>query len=65
MSAGAGSLGVLLGGAAIYHGAEEIRPPLGRGPAPVAADLGRAITLIRHSLWLWLAVFFVIGFIHA
>ena len=65
MSAGAGSLGVLLGGAAIYHGAEEIRPPLGAGPAPVAADLGRAITLIRHSLWLWLAVFFLIGFLHA
>ena len=65
MSAGAGSLGVLLGGAAIYHGAEEIRPALGSGPAPVAADLGRAIALIRHSLWLWLAVFFVIGFLHA
>ena len=65
MSAGAGSLGVQLGGAAIYHGAEEIRPPLGAGPAPVAADLGRAITLIRHSLWLWLTVFFLIGFLHA
>ena len=65
MSAGAGSLGVQLGGAAIYHGAEEIRPPLGAGPAPVAADLGRAITLIRHSLWLWLAVFFLIGLLHA
>ncbi len=65
MSAGAGSLGVLLGGAAIYHGQEEIRPPLGAGPAPVAADLGRAISLIRRSLWLWLAVFFVIGFVNA
>ena len=65
MSAGAGSLGVLLGGAAIYHGQEEIRPPLGTGPAPVAADLDRAIALIRHSLWLWLAVFFVTGFLHA
>ena len=65
MSAGAGSLGVLLGGAAIYHGTEEIRPPLGSGPAPVAADLGRAIDLIRHSLWLWLVIFFVIGFFHA
>lgn len=65
MSAGAGSLGVLLGGAAIYHGHEEQRPPLGAGPAPVAADLGRAIDLIRHSLWLWLAVFFAIGFLHA
>ena len=65
MSAGAGSLGVQLGGAAIYHGTEEIRPPLGTGPAPVAADLGRAIILIRHSLWLWLVVFFLIGLLHA
>ena len=65
MAAGAGSLGVLLGGAAIYHGEVEIRPPLGAGPAPVAADLGRAIALIRHSLWLWLAVLFLIGFIDA
>ena len=65
MAAGAGSLGVQLGGAAIYHGREEIRPPLGNGPAPVAADLGRAIALIRHSLWLWLAIFFALGFLHA
>lgn len=65
MAAGAGSLGVQLGGAAIYHGHEEIRPPLGSGPAPVAADLGRAIALIRHSLWLWLAVLFVIGILNA
>ncbi|WP_338033136.1 adenosylcobinamide-phosphate synthase CbiB [Dechloromonas hankyongensis] len=65
MASGAGSLGVQLGGAAIYHGEEEIRPPLGTGPAPAAADLGRAIRLIRRSLWLWLAAFFVIGFLHA
>jgi adenosylcobinamide-phosphate synthase len=65
MSAGAGSLGVLLGGAAIYHGQVEQRPPLGTGPAPIAADLGRAIALIRHSLWLWLLAFFLIGFLHA
>lgn len=65
MAAGAGSLGVQCGGAAIYHGHEEIRPPLGCGPAPVAADLGRAITLIRRSLWLWLAVLFLIGALHA
>lgn len=65
MAAGAGSLGVQCGGAAIYHGREEIRPPLGCGLAPVAADLGRAITLIRRSLWLWLAVLFLIGALHA
>jgi adenosylcobinamide-phosphate synthase len=65
MAAGAGSLGVLLGGAAIYHGQEEIRPPLGSGLPPVAADLGRAITLIRRSLWLWLASLFMIGLLNA
>jgi adenosylcobinamide-phosphate synthase len=65
MAAGAGSLGVQLGGAAIYHGRPEIRPALGSGPAPVANDIERAITLIRHSLWLWLAALFTIGFLHA
>lgn len=65
MAAGAGSLGVQLGGAAIYHGQEEIRPALGCGPAPVAADLARAIALIRHSLWLWLACLFIPGILHA
>lgn len=73
MAAGAGSLGVQLGGAAIYHGQLEQRPPLGNGPAPVAGDLARAVVLIRRSLWLWLAAFFVLallgtslnGFIHA
>ena len=61
MATGAGSLGVELGGAAIYHGELEIRPPLGEGPPPVAADLARAIRLIRHSLFLWLAVFWLFG----
>lgn len=65
MAAGAGSLGVQCGGAAIYHGEVEIRPPLGNGPEPVAADLGRAITLIRRSLWLWLTILFLTGFLHA
>ena len=66
MAAGAGSLGIALGGAAIYHGHEEVRPPLGQGPAPVAADLTRAITLVKRSLWLWLAALFIIfGALHA
>jgi adenosylcobinamide-phosphate synthase len=65
MAAGAGSLGLQLGGVAIYHGQPEIRPALGAGPAPVADDIERAITLIRQSLCLWLAAFFTIGFLHA
>ncbi len=66
MAAGAGSLGITLGGAAIYHGAEEIRPPLGCGSAPVADDLQRAMALVKNSLWLWLAALFIIsGALHA
>ena len=58
MAAGAGSLGVQLGGTAIYHGREETRPSLGNGPPPRAADLERAIRLVQRSLWLWLASLF-------
>lgn len=65
MAAGAGSLGVQCGGSAIYHGREEIRPPLGNGPPPAAADLERAIRLVRRCLWLWLAAFFTMGLLHA
>ncbi|HJW25064.1 MAG TPA: adenosylcobinamide-phosphate synthase CbiB [Rhodocyclaceae bacterium] len=66
MAAGAGSLGVALGGAAIYHGREEIRPALGEGGEPQAADLGRAVALVRRGLLLWLALLFLIfGALHA
>ncbi|MCL2344526.1 MAG: adenosylcobinamide-phosphate synthase CbiB [Desulfobulbus sp.] len=63
MAAGAGGLGVQLGGAASYHGQEVIRPPLGMGEPPQADDLDRAVALVRHGLWLWLAVFVLIGFL--
>ncbi|MHB8741569.1 MAG: adenosylcobinamide-phosphate synthase CbiB [Sulfuricaulis sp.] len=54
MAAGAGSLGVLLGGPASYHGAVQQRPPLGEGRAPDADDIDGALQLIRHSLVIWL-----------
>lgn len=57
MAAGAGALGVQLGGAAVYHGQEEFRPQLGVGPAPVAADIDRALTLVHKGVWLWLALY--------
>ncbi len=56
MAAGAGALGLQLGGPAVYHGALEERPLLGEGLAPAAPDIMRAIRLVQHSLWLWLAV---------
>ena len=65
MAAGAGALGVQLGGAAVYHGQEEIRPQLGAGPAPVAGDIDRALTLIHKGVWLWLILHAATGLWHA
>lgn len=62
MAAGAGSLGVSLGGAAVYHGRCEARPTLGCGPAPKAADIRRALALVRRGVILWLLAGFVLAF---
>ena len=56
MASGAGSLMVTLGGAANYHGVSEARPVLGVGNAAQASDIARAIRLVRHALYVWLAV---------
>lgn len=61
MASGAGSLGVLLGGAASYHGVIEPRPLLGAGKAPQAADIGRAMALVRRGAWLWIALLAAAG----
>jgi adenosylcobinamide-phosphate synthase len=66
MAAGAGSLGVTIGGPARYHGEWHERPRLGCGPAPVAADIERALRLVRRSVVLWLlAVAALEGLAHA
>lgn len=56
MAAGAGSLGLRLGGAAVYDGETEQRPALGLGHAPQGRDIRPALNLISRSLLLWLAV---------
>jgi adenosylcobinamide-phosphate synthase len=56
MAAGAGGLGVRLGGPAVYHGHLESRPPLGAGREPVAADITRAVVLVQRGVGLWLVV---------
>lgn len=61
MASGAGGLRVLCGGVARYHGVDEVRPVLGTGRTPVAADIGRALRLVRHALWLWLGLLLVAG----
>ncbi len=61
MAAGAGALGLRLGGPAWYHGALVARPELGEGTAPKAGDIERALGLVRGGLWLWLALIVVGG----
>lgn len=65
MAAGAGALGVNLGGPAIYHGQTRERPALGTGRIPALADINRALQLVRHSLWLWMGVILTGGIILA
>ncbi len=61
MAAGAGSLGLALGGAAIYHGQIEERPVLGEGRAARGEDIPRALTLMRRTTALWLALYILGG----
>ena len=65
MSAGAGSLGLALGGPAVYHGQIEERPVLGAGRAARGEDIPRALSLVRRGIALWLAVFLAIGVLGA
>jgi adenosylcobinamide-phosphate synthase len=65
MAAGAGSLGLMLGGPAIYHGRIEARPVLGAGRPACGGDIPRALSLVRRGIALWLAAFLMIGTLHA
>ncbi len=56
MAAGAGALGVALGGAAVYHGRSEVRPPLGEGRRADAASIRAAVALVRRGVLLWLTL---------
>ena len=60
-----GALKVSLGGTARYHGHDEARPTLGSGPAPTAADIGRAVTLVEYGVGSWLIVLVLWSLLHA
>ncbi|MBA1147557.1 cobalamin biosynthesis protein [Ectothiorhodospiraceae bacterium WFHF3C12] len=53
MAAGAGALGVCVGGDAVYHGTVRRRPVLGEGPSAGADSIHAAIALLHRGLWLW------------
>ena len=65
MAAGAGALGVELGGAAIYHGELHQRPPLGEGAPADAESIAAALALLRRGVALWLALILLGGWLHA
>jgi len=65
MAAGAGALGVALGGPAIYHGQLHARPPLGEGAPPRARDIERALNLLWAGVGLWLLVLLCGGWLYA
>jgi adenosylcobinamide-phosphate synthase len=62
MAAGAGSLGVRLGGAAPYHGVWEARPDLGAGASPGSDSIIRAMRLVRNGVAFWLMLALVVTF---
>lgn len=53
MAAGAGALGLSLGGDAVYHGKSKSRPSLGSGREPEVADLSNALKLVDRSVYIW------------
>ncbi|MGC1549870.1 MAG: adenosylcobinamide-phosphate synthase CbiB [Rhodanobacter sp.] len=61
MAAGAGALGVQLGGAAPYHGVWEERPQLGEGDPPDATSITRALRLLRNGVIGWVVVVFALA----
>ncbi|OCX11535.1 adenosylcobinamide-phosphate synthase CbiB [Pseudomonas graminis] len=56
MAAGAGALGVELGGPAIYHGELHERATLGEGVPADADSIDRGWQLVQRGVWLWLLI---------
>lgn len=54
MAAGAGALGLVLGGSAVYDGVVEMRPLLGQGRCAEAGDIRRAWRLVVATTVCWL-----------
>ena len=65
MSSGAASLGLALGGYAVYDGVAEQRPPLGQGRAAQAEDIALAWRLVWRCVWLWMLVVALFALIFA
>jgi len=56
MCSGAGSLNILLGGGAHYHGEWQPRAVMGEGASAAVVDIARSVSLINRTLFLWALV---------
>lgn len=65
MTAGAGSLGLLLGGSCSYHGKTRDKPLFGIGVRPVSGDIYRAIDLVQKTVLYWVIIMLVGGWLLA
>lgn len=65
MAAGAGALGVELGGPAVYHGELHERATLGEGPVADATAIERGWGLVQRGVWLWLLLICLGGYLYA
>lgn len=65
MAAGAGALGIRLGGPARYGGQWQDRPALGEGRAPVVGDIARALALVRRGALAWVLILTLAAWRHA
>ncbi|NQX89363.1 MAG: cobalamin biosynthesis protein [Halioglobus sp.] len=63
MAAGAGALGVRLGGVVRYGDQLRWRPALGEGRAAQPVDIERALQLLRRAIAVWLVIILAWGFL--
>lgn len=61
MAAGAGALGLRLGGPCVYHGRFQWRPRFGVGERRGAAGIGRAVRLVQGGALAWTAAALIVG----
>jgi adenosylcobinamide-phosphate synthase len=63
MAAGAGSLGIVLGGPEFYDGQLQSRIVLGEGCRPDASAIGAASRLMQRALLIWVLIIFAVGWL--
>lgn len=61
MAAGAGALGVRVGGPGVYHGRRRWRPRFGLGAEPTAAAIGHTLRLVQGGALAWTAAALLLG----